>query len=230
MQGLQLIRVSNRGSRRHCDLTAIYMLYWSGQCNGDEVELEDVSSSWISYITESLQSHPNPASVLCLKSYATQTVSSQGQYVACDRATDGPTGAVPAIPGVGVTKPIFSFRYFPHFPLLSKQALAIEYRVYIWQVSPQLSCSDACQIWMWFRESNRYFCKIENFAYGEISERSFSNPHPRADRMNGQFLVYHENKDAINPASIMAMSRHAETSLSGNPILMMGASMETVSE
>ena len=24
-----------------------------------------------------------------------------------------------------------------------------------------------------------YFCHIENFAYGEINERSFSNPHPR---------------------------------------------------
>ena len=24
-----------------------------------------------------------------------------------------------------------------------------------------------------------YFCEIENFAYGEINERSFSNPHPR---------------------------------------------------
>ena len=23
-----------------------------------------------------------------------------------------------------------------------------------------------------------YFCHIENFAYGEINERSFSNPHP----------------------------------------------------
>ena len=23
-----------------------------------------------------------------------------------------------------------------------------------------------------------YFCQIENFAYGEINERSFSNPHP----------------------------------------------------
>ena len=43
---------------------------------------------------------------------------------------------------------------------------------------PQLSCGDTCQIWMWFRESNRYFCNIEYFAYGEISERSFSNPHP----------------------------------------------------
>ena len=23
-----------------------------------------------------------------------------------------------------------------------------------------------------------YFCEIENFAYGEINERNFSNPHP----------------------------------------------------
>ena len=26
-----------------------------------------------------------------------------------------------------------------------------------------------------------YFCEIENFAYGEINERSFSNPHPWPD-------------------------------------------------
>ena len=82
--------------------------------------------------------------------------------------------------GVGLLNQFSPFRYFPHVPLLSKQTLAIEYHVYIWQVSPQLSCGDTCQIWMWFRESNRYFCKIENFAYGEISERSFSNPHPWA--------------------------------------------------
>ena len=80
--------------------------------------------------------------------------------------------------GGGLLSQFSPFRYFPHFPLLSKQTLAIEYHVYIWQVSPQLSYGDTCQIWMWFRESNSYFCKIENFAYGEISERSFRNPHP----------------------------------------------------
>ena len=80
--------------------------------------------------------------------------------------------------GWGLLSQFSPFRYFPHFPLLSKQKLAIEYHVCIWQVSPQLCCGDTCQIWMWFRESNRYFCEIENFAYGEISERSFSNPHP----------------------------------------------------
>ena len=81
-------------------------------------------------------------------------------------------------PGVGVTKPIFSVPLFSIFSVIVKKTLAIEYHVYIWQVLPQLSCGDTCQIWMWFRESNRYFCNIENFAYGEISERSFSNPHP----------------------------------------------------
>ena len=32
---------------------------------------------------------------------------------------------------------------------------------------------------MWFKESNGYFCKIENFVSGEIKEWSFRNPHPR---------------------------------------------------
>ena len=72
------------------------------------------------------------------------------------------------------------FRYFPKFSALSKHTLPVEYHVYIWEVSPQPSCGDTCQIWMWFEESNMYFREIENSAYGEINERSFSNPHPRA--------------------------------------------------
>ena len=44
----------------------------------------------------------------------------------------------------------FRFVIFP-FPSLSKQTLPIEYHVYIWQVSPQLSCNDTCQIQMWFK-------------------------------------------------------------------------------
>ena len=31
---------------------------------------------------------------------------------------------------------------------------------------------------MWFKESNVYVYKIESFAFGEINEMSFSNPHP----------------------------------------------------
>ena len=80
--------------------------------------------------------------------------------------------------GWGLLSQFPPFRYFPKFSSLSKDTLAVKYRVYIWQVSPQLSCGDTCQIWMWFEESNMYFCEIENFAYGKINERSFSNPHP----------------------------------------------------
>ena len=81
--------------------------------------------------------------------------------------------------GWGLLSQFPPFRYFPNFSESQKHTLAIEYHVHIWQVSPQLSCGDTCQIWMWSKESNRYFCKIENFACGEISERSFSNPHTR---------------------------------------------------
>ena len=81
--------------------------------------------------------------------------------------------------GWGLQSQFTPFCYFSHIPSLSKQTLAIGYHVYIWQVSPQLSCGDTCQIWMWFQESNGYFSKIENFADEEINERSFCNPHPR---------------------------------------------------
>ena len=80
--------------------------------------------------------------------------------------------------GWGLLSQFPPFRYFPFFSALSNHTSAIEYHVYIWQVSPQLSCGDTCQIWVSFEESNMCFCQVENFAYGEINERSFSNPHP----------------------------------------------------
>ena len=49
--------------------------------------------------------------------------------------------------------------------------LVIEQHDHIRQVSPQLSC----QIWMWCKESNRYYGRIGKFAYREINERSFRN-------------------------------------------------------
>ena len=33
-----------------------------------------------------------------------------------------------------------------------------------------------------------YFCQVENFAYGEINERSFSNPHPWATKEHGRCI------------------------------------------
>ena len=80
--------------------------------------------------------------------------------------------------GCGLLSRFPPFRDFPIFSTSPKYVLATEYHVYIWQVTPQLSCGDTCQIWMRFKERNKYFCEIDNFAYGEIDERSFSNPHP----------------------------------------------------
>ena len=81
--------------------------------------------------------------------------------------------------GWGLLSQFAPFRYFPIFSASPKYMVAVEHHIHIWQVSPQLSCGDTRQIWMWCKESNRYICKFENFAYGEIIESSFSDPHPR---------------------------------------------------
>ena len=71
------------------------------------------------------------------------------------------------------------FHYFPNFSASSKYMLATEYHVHTWQMLPQLSCSDTCQIWIWCKESSRYFDRLENCVYRKINEQSFSNPHLR---------------------------------------------------
>ena len=84
-------------------------------------------------------------------------------------------------PGVGVTKIISSV------PLFCVIFSIVKTHVSYWISRLYLTGVAAAQLWwhlsdmMWFKESNRYFCKIENFAYGEINERSFSNPHPWTD-------------------------------------------------
>ena len=80
--------------------------------------------------------------------------------------------------GWGLLSHFFPFRYFPNFSEWSKQWLPVKCQVYIWQVSPQLSCGDTWQIWTWLKVSDLYFCKIKISRNGEINERSFSNPHP----------------------------------------------------
>ena len=75
-----------------------------------------------------------------------------------------------ACQGWGLLSQFPSFRYFLNFLALSEYTLAIEYHVYIWQVSSQLSCGGTCEICTWFKEYKRYFCQIENFACGEINE------------------------------------------------------------
>ena len=76
----------------------------------------------------------------------------------------------------GVTKPI------PSFPLFSEFFSIVKKHVSYWISSSYLTgvAGDTCQIWMWCKESKKYFCEIENFVHGEINERNFSNPHTRS--------------------------------------------------
>ena len=80
--------------------------------------------------------------------------------------------------GRGLPSQIPPFRYFLNFSTSPKHTFAIDYYVDIWQVSPQLGCSDPSKYKMWSKESSGYFFKMEIFAYGEINERGFSNPTP----------------------------------------------------
>ena len=91
--------------------------------------------------------------------------------------------------GWGLLSQFPPFRYFPNFSALSKHTLYIDYHIYIWQISPQLSCGDTCQIWMWFKESNSYFCKVENFAYWEINERALVTTTPD---LFARFITHHK--------------------------------------
>ena len=70
--------------------------------------------------------------------------------------------------GWGLLSQFPPFRYFPYFSASPKYMLAIEYHVHIWQVSAQLSCGDICQLCMWCEESNIYFSKIDDFAWGAL--------------------------------------------------------------
>ena len=71
---------------------------------------------------------------------------------------------------MGITKVISIFQFLES----SKHFLSIEYHVHIWQILPQRSYGvPSCQIKVWYKESNKYFCNIvEKYFHGNINERS----------------------------------------------------------
>ena len=77
-------------------------------------------------------------------------------------------------PGVWLLSQFPPFRYFPHFSGSWKHRLFLS----ITFIFDRWRRSSAAATLVKY-ECNRHFCKIRNFAYGEINERSFSNPHPR---------------------------------------------------
>ena len=69
-------------------------------------------------------------------------------------------------PGVGVTKALFvKLRSLispqANFSILPKYLLDYLHHIHIWQVSPQLSCGNTCQIWTWYTIANMYFGDAE---------------------------------------------------------------------
>ena len=64
-----------------------------------------------------------------------------------------------------------------YFPLKHwNVVLSIKYHVHICQVSPQHSCGDTWQIWMWLRLFISYFYNIRSMTSRGIKIRTFSNP------------------------------------------------------
>ena len=43
------------------------------------------------------------------------------------------------------------------------------YHLHIWQVSLQLSCSDTCQIWLWFNRSIKYYDKSQFLKWRKLT-------------------------------------------------------------
>ena len=92
--------------------------------------------------------------------------------------------------GMGVAKPTSSLSLFSQFFTFIKL-------VVIYGIS---RCGDICQMWMWFDESNIYFCKIDNFANGESNERSFSTP--TADPVSRWLQFYDFTRSGIDLTDI----------------------------
>ena len=100
-----------------------------------------------------------------------------------------------------------SLRYFLDFSPL----LPVEYHVHIWQVSPQHSCGDTCQIWKWFKEPNRYSHKFKIFALQrnlQKNERSFIwSCLSTGDRFLCHLVCYHNQIGNMNLISIIILVR-----------------------
>ena len=59
-----------------------------------------------------------------------------------------------------------------------------------------------------------YFCKIENFAYGEIIERGFSNTHPGSNKphqVHNKIVAYSNHLCVQKDDNGMALSRYEQT-------------------
>ena len=73
----------------------------------------------------------------------------------------------------GLFSQYISFCHFSDLSSLSRHWTSIDHSLFIWHVSPQLSCGDTCQIWMWFKYLTSHFIRSKI----SLAERNFSKPH-----------------------------------------------------
>ena len=95
------------------------------------------------------------------------------------------TSSVAMASGVGLPSQIPASHYFLNFQHCQNTRQLLNMMFIFGRCQPQPGY--IWQLWMWFEECNVYLCHIEKFAYGEINERSFTNPHPRPRDMPSQW-------------------------------------------
>ena len=79
---------------------------------------------------------------------------------------------------VGLLSKFSPLSYFARFSGWSKYRSPTKHHIYIYQLSPQLSCGDTWQIWRWFKGYYVYFYKVKIYQTENYTKRSFSNPKP----------------------------------------------------
>ena len=92
------------------------------------------------------------------------------------------------LPGWGLVSRFPPLHYFPNFSTSPKYMLAIKYHVHIWQVSPQLSCGDTYQIWMWSKNVTGTFARSKILLTEKLTKGALVTPTP--GRMVGTMIVW----------------------------------------
>ena len=86
--------------------------------------------------------------------------------------------------GWGLLKLRSSISPLAKFSILQKCLLHSLNHIHIWQVSPQLSCGNTCQIWTSYSIANMYFGDVQILGKKRNGGNRLSNPHPRSGHLS----------------------------------------------
>ena len=68
-------------------------------------------------------------------------------------------------------------KWLSNFSTSLEYTLAIEYDVYIWQVSPRVSCGDTCQIWLCFKDQKATFARSNTLLTEKLKSEALTQYH-----------------------------------------------------